>query len=176
MANVYYPTIVKQIGESPSVAWVGTGYDETDDIAVDKKIRTATELRHIANPASGPIRDSTYALVYSDFRIANLGAVNGIELRVIAQRNGRITDETIQLTYQDSAIGRNNYQYETDDQGRLPLFDDTRYGGPEDLWGADITAEMLQDPSFGVILKFQSHPYYPHRSGMLIQSVSLTIY
>ena len=176
MAKVYYPTTVTQTGEEPNVAWIGTGGDGSNLISIDKKIRTSKELKHISNPASGDLRDSTYTLVYTGFQISELSAVNGVVLRVVAQRNGRIADNTIQLTYQGSAIGQNNFYYQTDDEGRLPLFDDTTYGGSEDLWGAELTPELLQDPSFGVILKFASHPYYPHSSGMRIDSVSLTIY
>jgi hypothetical protein len=176
MANTYFPTIVNQLGEEPNIAWLAVGYDGNTTVTSSKKIRTSMDLKHIANPASGPIRDSTNTLIYTGFEIPNLGTISGIELRIVGQRNGRISDETIQLTYQDSAIGRNNFYYETDEEGRLPLFNDTVYGGPEDLWGSEITADMLQDPSFGVILKFQSHPYYPHSSGMIIETVSLTVY
>jgi hypothetical protein len=64
----------------------------------------------------------------------------------------------------------------TDEEGRLPLHNDTTYGGPTDTWGATLTPEILQDASFGVILKFQGHPYYPHSSSMFLDSVSLTVY
>lgn len=175
MATVYYPTRIDQLGEEPNIAWTSSP-TLREPLLLGRIWRTVKSLKHIANPASGPIRDMTYTLVCTGFRIPVLAQINGIELRVIAQRNGRITDETIQLTYQGSAIGRNNFSYETDDEGRLPLFNDTRYGGVDDLWGTEITSEMLQDPSFGVILKFQSHPYYPHSSDMQIESVSLTVY
>jgi hypothetical protein len=175
MANVYYPTMVAQLGEEPNIPWLPTVSSDEASL-VQRRWQTVNPLRHISNPASGNLRDSTYALVCTGFNIPALVEINGIELRVLAQRNGRIADEVIQLTYQNSAIGRNNFYYETDEEGRLPLFNDTTYGGTDDLWGADITTNILQDPSFGVILKFSSHPYYPHSSGMLVDSVSLTIY
>lgn len=175
MSNTYYPTIVTQLGEDPNIAWVPTISSDGASL-VQRRWQTTKPLRHISNPASGDLRDSTYSLVCTGFNIPALVEINGIELRVLAQRNGRIADETIQLTYQNSAIGRNNFYYETDEEGRLPLFNDTTYGGSTDLWEAELTSEILQDPSFGVILKFSSHPYYPHSSGMLIDSVSLTIY
>lgn len=175
MATTYYPSIVTQLGEEPNIAWVST-VPSNGIFLLQRRWQSAQPLKHIANPASGPIRDSTFALICTGFNIPQVDEINGIELRVIGQRNGRITDETIQLTYQGSAIGVNNFNYETDEEGRLPLFNDTTYGGTDDLWGADITTNILQDPSFGVILKFSSHPYYPHSSGMLVDSVSLTIY
>jgi hypothetical protein len=175
MANVYYPTRIDQLGEEPNIAWTSAP-TLREPLLLGRIWRTVKSLKHIANPASGPIRDSTYQLICTGFRIPALSDINGIELRVIAQRNGRIADETIQLTYENSAIGRNNFSYETDEEGRLPLFNDTVYGSPTDTWGAQVTPEMLQDPSFGVILKFASHPYYPHSSDMQIESVSLTVY
>jgi hypothetical protein len=175
MANIYYPSKVIQIGEDPNIQWASV-VSGKDNALLQRVWQTAKPLRHISNPASGNLRDQTYALVCTEFNIPSLDEVNGIELRVVGQRNGRIADETIQLTYQDSAFGDNNFNYETDGEGRLPLFNDTKYGGPTDLWGTDITPEILQDSSFGVILKFQSHPYYPHSTAMLIESVSLTIY
>ena len=175
MSNTYYPSVVTQLGEEPNIAWVTT-VPSNGVFLLQRRWQTAEPLKHIANPASGPIRDSTFALVCTGFNIPLLDEINGIEVRVTGQRNGRIADETIQLTYENSAIGRNNFSYETDEEGRLPLFNDTVYGGSEDLWGAEVTVEMLQDPSFGVILKFQSHPYYPHSSDMQIESVSLTVY
>jgi hypothetical protein len=175
MSNTYYPSVVTQLGEEPNIAWVTT-VPSNGVFLLQRRWQTAESLKHIANPASGPIRDSTFALVCTGFNIPLLDEINGIEVRVTGQRNGRIADETIQLVYQDQAIGRNNFSYETDEEGRLPLFNDTVYGGSEDLWGSEITTNMLQDASFGVILKFQSHPYYPHSSDMQIESVSLTVY
>jgi hypothetical protein len=175
MSNTYYPSVVTQLGEEPNIAWVTT-VPSNGIFLLQRRWQTVEPLKHIANPASGPIRDSTFALVCTGFNIPLLDEINGIEVRVTGQRNGRIADETIQLVYQDQAIGRNNFSYETDEEGRLPLFNDTVYGGSEDLWGAEITPQILQDPSFGVILKFQSHPYYPHSSDMQIESVSLTVY
>jgi hypothetical protein len=175
MSNTYYPSVVTQLGEEPDIAWVTT-VPSNGVFLLQRRWQTAKPLKHIANPASGPIRNSTVALVCTGFNIFELEEINGIEVRVTGQRNGRIADETIQLTYENSAIGRNNFVYETDEEGRLLLFNDTVYGSPTDTWGSEITADMLQDPSFGVILKFQSHPYYPHSSDMQIESVSLTVY
>jgi hypothetical protein len=175
MSNTYYPSVVTQLGEEPNIAWVTT-VPSNGVFLLQRRWQTVESLKHIANPASGPIRNSTFALVCTGFNIPLLDEINGIEVRVTGQRNGRIADETIQLTYENSAIGRNNFNYETDEEGRLTLFNDTVYGSPTDTWGAEVTSVMLQDSSFGVILKFQSHPYYPHSSDMQIESVSLTVY
>jgi hypothetical protein len=102
--------------------------------------------------------------------------ITGIQLDLMSQRNGRIVDETIQLVHQGEPIGNNNFMYILDSEGHFYLNNQTSYGGPTDLWGAELTKDMLEDPSFGVILKFQSHPYYPHSCGMFLDSVSITVY
>lgn len=141
------------------------------------RYQTQQELRHISNPACGDLRNRTQSLAFLNFNITTLPiTITGIEIRLEAQRNGRIADDQIQLIYRGDVIGENNFNYETTIDGHLILTNDTTYGGPEDLWGATITPEMLQDPEFGILLKFQSHPYYPHRSSMQINSVSLTVY
>jgi hypothetical protein len=138
---------------------------------------TTSDLRHISNPACGDLRNRTQSLFFTDFKITDLPTeISGIELSLQTQRNGRIADDQIQLTYQGQEIGINNFSYITDADGNLPINNQMTYGSPTDLWGLDITAEMLQDSTFGVILKFQSHPYFPHSCGMLIDSVLLTIY
>jgi hypothetical protein len=73
-------------------------------------------------------------------------------------------------------LGNNNFIYVTDEDGHLKITNDTTYGSPTDSWGTELTPEMLKDPSFGVILKFQAHPYYPHRSTIYLDAVSLTVY
>ena len=169
MSNTYFPNTVNGLQPAEEeILW---------RVFPGNRFQTEKELRHISNPACGDLRNRTQSLVFLNFNIFNPPSViSGIELRVVGQRNGRVADDQIQLTYQGEPIGENNFNYYTDIDGHLSLKNDTTYGSPTDLWGAEITPEMLQDPSFGVILKFQSHPYYPHSSGMQINLVSLTVY
>lgn len=175
---VYRPSQVIQFSEAEDIEipWTSTNVPADRLPPVDFKIRTTKDLKHIANPATGDLRDGTWALKYTGFNIPEGTVATGIELNIVAQRNGRIVDDVIQLIYQDSIIGENNFVYITDEEGHLPIKNESTYGGPGNFWGAEVTSEMLSDPSFGVILKFQSHPYYPHSSGMTIESVVLTIY
>ena len=139
--------------------------------------RTTEDLYHLSNPACGDIRTRTQALEFIDFQMTDLPTViSGISVNIYSQRNGRIADETIQLTYQGNAIGKNNFIYMTDIEGHLPIKNENVYGGSSDLWGAVVTPEMLQDPSFGIRVKFQAHPYYPHRNTMYLDSISLIVY
>lgn len=140
------------------------------------RLSTRGQLFHLSNPACGDLRNSTQALYFLNFQITAPSIISGIEVNVKSQRNGRAADEQIQLIYQGSVIGKNNFKYITDEDGNLPIKNDTTYGSPTDLWDANLTPVMLQDPSFGVVLKFQAHPYFPHRSGMMLDSVSLIVY
>ena len=177
MTSTFYPTTVTTSTLSiEEIGWIQCVTAETG-MLLNSKWKTERSLTHLSNPACGDLRTKTQALICTNFQITDIpDVITGISVNVVAQRSGRIVDETVQLTCQDQAIGKNNFVYITDSEGHLPIKDNTTYGGSTDLWQAEITPAMLQDPSFGVILKFQSHPYYPHRSGMLLNSVSLTVY
>lgn len=130
-------------------------------------------LQHISNPATGDMRDLTFALKCTNFNISDLpDTISGLQLTTQAQRNGRIADEIVQLIYQDQLIGENQVNYLVDIEGHFTILNTTTYPGP---WGVDLTPDILMDPSFGVMLKFQSHPFYPHNCGLFLDSVSITI-
>lgn len=178
MPQSFRPHSVEQVSEAPEyeISWQSSS-STNPDYLLESRWRTVKDLTHIANPATGDLRNKTHALVCTDFQMSNLpSTISGIELTVNAQRNGRIVDEIIQLTFQGYGAGKNNFVYLTDSEGHLKIVNQTIYGNTTDLWDVEITPEMLQDPTFGVILKFQSHPYYPHRCGMLVESVLLTVY
>ena len=174
----FRPHSVEQVSEMPEQQIPWQAYPTSNaGFLLDSRWRTVKSLVHISNPATGDLRNQTYMLVCTDFQMTDLPeTITGITLTLQAQRNGRIVDEAIQLTYQGSAIGSNNFVYLTDSEGHLRITDNTTYGSPTDLWETELTPEMLQDPSFGVILQFQSHPYYPHNCGIAVDSVLLTVY
>lgn len=178
MSYKYKPSKVDLYSEDPENEITWSTVNATDpDFLLQKRWRTVKPLVHRANSATGAIRNSTYSLICTEFNMSELpDTITGIELYIQAQRNGRISDYQIQLTHENLPIGENNFKYITDTEGHFLLLNNTVYGGPDDTWGAEITKEMLQDPSFGVILKFQSHPYYPHSCGMIVEAVSITVY
>jgi hypothetical protein len=168
MSQTFSPVTIEPQSINPDVeiAWVNRG-----------RWTSSRDLTHIANPATGDLRNKTWALYCTNFQMTGLpGVISGLQLDISVDRYGRIADEQIQLTYQGSPIGKNNFVYLTDVDGNLPIKNTSSYGGPTDLWATELTADMLQDPSFGVILKFQSHPYYPHRCGVNLSTVQLTVY
>jgi hypothetical protein len=142
---------------------------------ISTRWRTVQDLKHRSNPATGDIVDSTWSLYLTDFGIQETNIL-GLKFHLVAQRNGRIVDQTIQLCYQNQLIGVNKVDYTTDTEGHLPLSNDTAYGGPEDVWGVSDLGSKITDPSFGIVIKFQSHPYYPHSCGLRIDQMSLTVY
>lgn len=177
MSAIFSPSTIEKapLGEN-ELEWNST-FSTTYGKILGSRLSTSGQLFHLSNPACGDLRNSTQALYFLDFQINDIPLViSGIEVNVKSQRNGRAADEQVQLIYQGSAIGKNNFMYFTDEDGNLPISNDTTYGGPTDLWGAELTSTILQDTSFGVILKFQAHPYFPHRSGMMLDSVLLTVY
>jgi len=177
MPQTFYPSIVEQTSSNPTqeIGWTSQ-FVPNQTFLLNSRWKTVDSLVHLSNPATGDFRNKTWALICTGFNIPLLTEINGIELNLSAQRNGRITDEIIQLTYQGSVLGINNFSYVTDSEGHILLLNDTTYGGPLDQWGATLTPDILQDSTFGIILKFQSHPFYPHKCGMFLDSVSITLH
>jgi hypothetical protein len=90
-------------------------------------------------------------------------------MRLTAKRYGRVVDETVQLHTNDAVIGENRAVITT-----LPTM---IYGGETDTWGAGaLTATDLRNSSFGVLLRFQSHPHWPHRSPIYLDAVEIRIH
>ena len=178
MSYTYRPNSVNLFSDSPDqeVSWKTNSNFDTNFL-LGFRWSTVRSLLHRSNPATGDLRDRTWQLHCTNFNMTDLpNTITGIQLDLMSQRNGRIVDETIQLVHQGEPIGNNNFMYILDSEGHFYLNNQTSYGGPTDLWGAELTKDMLEDPSFGVILKFQSHPYYPHSCGMFLDSVSITVY
>ena len=178
MSHTYIPTSVNLTSSDPTneIPWTSIPTSSVGFL-VNSRWSTLYPLRHRSNPACGDLRDRTWDIVCTNFNMTVLPSeISGLQLDILGQRNGRIVDDMIQLTYQGLPIGNNNFQYVLDADGHFYLDNQTTYGGTTDLWGIELTPELLQDPSFGVILKFQSHPYYPHSCGMFLDSVSITVY
>ena len=83
-------------------------------------------------------------------------------------RLGRITDETVQLCRNNELIGDNHASLNLD---LIKI-----YGSDTDNWNTNLTMSNIQNSSFGVVLRFQSHPNWPHKSSPLIDAVELRIH
>jgi hypothetical protein len=130
---------------------------------------------------------NTSQLWCTNYNFPNTGTVVGIELQLSMLRASRIEDLVIQLTLNGELIG-NNYastinpvqssMYTGDymETPQQPQGDISNYGGPTDLWGTTgLTGSNIADPSFGVVISFQSNQIYPHSDIAYLSQVGLRI-
>jgi hypothetical protein len=152
----FYPNSVSQHAEvEQHIAWTDNGTSFSQIKKLDGTfLTTVKDLLHISNYTVNDIKMKTHYLYLKDFRIVPPAAVAGIEVEVKVNRGGRITDDTVQLMYADQFIGDNQADFKLDVQ--------KLYGRSTDLWGITDTV-ILSDPEFGIGVRFQSHPSWPHR-------------
>lgn len=162
------PSILDQYAEDDShIAWNST---DISLILSGSFISTARPLLHIAREPRNDIKMKTYFLRASGFNFENLpDIISGIECRLLLKRGGRITDETVQLCLNDSLIGEN--------RADLDLDITKIYGSSTDTWNIpNIDKSMISNSTFGIVLRFQSHPSWPHKTTPTIGEVELRIY
>jgi hypothetical protein len=175
MATVWFnPQLISQYAEDGAedvhIRWDdSTGYANLTT-GSNGSIGTLGSLVNIARSPKPNITNKTYYLKMTRYNLTGLpDTISGIELAIKSRRVGRVTDETVSLTYNNALLG--------DNQASLIINPTTGYGGETFLWGLDsITKEMLQDPSFGVVVRFKSHPSWPHNDPMDLISVQLRIH
>ena len=172
-SNWALPSIVSQYAETGfennHVSWV----EDRNFAAIKNKdgthIKTSRDLVHIARDPQHDILETTYFLKCIDFNFLNLPTtISGIEIKLTMNRFGRITDDTIQLTLNNDLIGEN--------QSTLDLSPIKIYGSNTDLFGTSLSSASSLNSSFGVVLRFRSHPKWPHRSSALIDAVEIRIH
>jgi hypothetical protein len=131
---------------------------------------TQKPLLHIARQPKHDILMKTYFLRTAGFQFSNLPSeISGIECRLTMNRSGRIMDDEIFLYYDGNTVGEN--------QATMDLSPIKIYGSNSSLWDSSgITQQTLQDPTFGVVIRFKSHPNWPHKSTPLVDAVELRIH
>ena len=186
----YSPSITSQYAEfDQHIQWqagVTNSFDErgrlitnpnTDLSNMTGTLQSITPILYIANDGHAPLRQKTWYVTFTGFNITGItDPINGIAVQTSIRRKGRIMDETVQLTYQGTLMGENKINYKLDELNHAPVHNSMSYGGPTDLWENLITSTMIQDPTFGVTLRLQSHLFYPHKETVLIDSVQLMVY
>lgn len=158
-----YPSSVTQYAEVPNhIAWREVGNEFTQL----NFVTTVTDLKHISNTAVNDIKMKTYYLVLTGFQWTSLPtSIDGIQVQVNVKRLGRITDDTVSL-YLNQGIGEN--------RANADLANDKIYGSETDVWGLEtITPAMMNDPDFGLVLRYQSHPSWPHSAAPIMQHVQI---
>lgn len=156
-------------GEDGHVSWLEVDNFSSLKGVDNKSVRTTRDLLHIAREPRHDTTEKTYYLKITNFNFTNLPqTLSGIELKISMNRVGRITDETIQLCLNNDLKGLN---HATRDLSLIKI-----YGSETDMWETNLNMQDIQNPSFGIVLRFQSHPYWPHKSTPLVDSVELRIH
>jgi hypothetical protein len=192
MPTYFQPSSIVQYAEYPdtNISWTNNSRDDT--IITDEaynfadpttgqgdknNLITVGSLSHVPNSFRGPKIDKTYYLKCTGFNMTNLPTVmTGFSLKLVTQRNARVVDETVCLIYNGEVVSDNKTNLSSIREGHIRNGNIQEYGGPTDMWGADITKEMMQDPEFGVLLRFSSNPLYPHRDSMIIYKIVFEIW
>jgi hypothetical protein len=172
-SNWALPTIISQYAEETAednhISWIEVDNFSSLKSLDGRSIKTSRDLLHIAREPRHDIKEKTYFLKVTGFNFIDVpDVVSGIEAKITSNRYGRITDETIQLTLNNTVIG--------DNQASLDLNPIKIYGGQDNIWNTNLTTAGILDASFGIVLRFQSHPRWPHKSSMLLDSVELRIH
>ena len=172
-SNWTLPTSVTQYAEADAenyhVSWIDAGEFHALKNKDGKFIKTSRDLLHIAKQPKHDLVEKTYFLKVTGFRFNTLPeTLSGIEMKLTMNRNGRISDDTIQLFLENDVIG--------DNQASLSLNPTTIYGGEESKWGSNLSISNIQNTNFGVLVRFKSHPQWPHKCSALIDAIELRIH
>jgi hypothetical protein len=170
--NWALPRTIEQFSEPGTeeqhISWLEVDNFSSLKYPDGRSVRTVRDLVHIARDPRHDIKEKTYFLKLTNFNFHSLpDTITGIQLRVSMNRFGRITDDVIKLWSNDVPTGEN--------QASRSLSPVKIYGQEDSIWGTELGIEDVQDPDFGVILRFKSHPDWPHKSSALIDSVELRI-
>lgn len=150
-------------GESVHIQW------NEEQFNSQVKIGTQGVLSHLARSPKTDLRNKTYYLKVQGFNFYSIpNSINGIEVVLTTDRRGRVTDETVQLVINDQIVGENKANLDLD-----PI---KTYGGIDDLWGLENLGQQDIDSNFGILMRFQSHPHFPHRDGMFIRGIEVRIH
>lgn len=172
-SNWAYPTEISQYAQ-PDFENVHVSWNEIDNFNSLKyndgrHTKTSRELLHIARDPKHDILEKTYYLKLTGFNFSDCpNSLSGIQARIKMNRGGRITDDTVQLSLNNDLIGHN-----LTDADLNPI---KLYGGENNLWGTGLTLPDILNSSFGIVVRFKSHPKYPHKTSPMVDSVELRIY
>lgn len=183
----YYPKVLNQVGSfnditnTPSIDW------NFDNPAIPQTVLTVKPLHTISGFWQEIFRTVTSELWYTDLRIPDdSSTIVGIEVDLEMQRNARVQDLTVQLTYNGDLIGDNQASDINPVQSNIytgentvtpiPAGNSHTYGSANSLWGTTgLTTAMLADSSFGIVISFQSNHIYPHSDFAQVDRVALRI-
>ncbi|MFW5740430.1 MAG: hypothetical protein ACOC1F_08695 [Myxococcota bacterium] len=136
--TVYGPvsaTLAEEVGTG--LAWESPGAAAVPDA-------TYASVLLVQNSASKILRITGFPL-----SVPPGAAITGVEM-IVTRRcvDGVDIDDVVKLASEGAFVGDNRAKPERWDQ----VWTDVSYGGPDDLWGAVLTPEAVNDPTFGIAL------------------------
>ena len=170
------PITIQEIVVDNGISWDLSAFNSLDKLDF-KQIKTHEPLQGISNTTfnrDGMTIMETNKLVFTGFNFSVTGTILGIELEIKGQRYSRVTDQIVQL-HLNERIGQNMKQLLDINENYFS------YGGPTDLWQdqnhlSNLTAAKINDPLFGVMLQFRSHPHFPHRDTAYVDQLRMRVY
>jgi len=164
--NFQIPSSIIQIADKDSIQW-----DSLNNIQENGYYAAITQpLYTISGLWQEIFRTFTYQLWSTNYNFTNIIANNitGIELYLVSQRMDRCQDYIIQLCLNGKLIG-NNYANLMGGNNQL-------YGGMNDMWGTTLTIDDIMNPTFGIVIEFQSNLTIPHSDIMYVEQIGLRVY
>lgn len=160
-----YPSTTNQFAEaSVHIPWLNVDSDFT---AINL-VLASKPLLHIANPLVNDLKMKTYYVVFNGFAWEDIpNTISGFEIYINVRRVGRVVDDTVQL-WNGSLIGENKATAE--------IANIKTYGSSTDLWGLTGVQPSDLNSNFGVALRYQSHPSYPHSTAPNIEHVQIRVW
>lgn len=131
-------------------------------------------------------QSSTDQLWCTGYNFTDTGrTVLGVELALDIKRAARIEDLVIQLTLGGVLIGNNLASIINPVQADMytaeraiaptPVPDYSIYGSSTNMWGTTLTSSQIADPTFGVVVSFQSNVIYPHKDLAYLHKARLRV-
>ena len=184
---LHFPTTPTQIiWADLSVSLISSGYMSGNYSPGD----TAGYVNLIATNLTGGksfpaiVQTTNYAPAVPS-TVAYVPTIQGIELELDIKRAARIEDLVIQLTLGGVLIGNNLASSINPVQADMytaerantptPVPDYSIYGSPTTTWGAVLTSANIADPTFGVVVSFQSNVIYPHKDLAYLHKARLRV-
>lgn len=168
------PTTVTQFAddgaENVHISWDSSNNYANMKSDNEQGVGSMQALYHSARSPEVDVNSKTWYIRATGYRFSNLPEiVSGVELRLKTKRGGRVTDDVVQLCFEGEEIG--------DNRADLIVNPLKFYGGNNDMWGVkNLNSLIVCDNSFGVTLRFKSHPQFPHRDAVFIDSVQIRIH
>jgi hypothetical protein len=161
------PTTITQYAEDPlHIEW-DTNFDKVTTLF--SGVSLSKPIQHISRQPKNDIKMKTWYIQATNFNFQNLpDTISGIAFRFNVNRGGRVFDDTVQLTHNGELIGENKCSRTVD-----PV---QIYGSNTDLWTVTNIQDIIQDSSFGIVIRLRSHPDWPHKTTPILRGLELHIY